>query len=205
MTSDKKGRRSDRPTSGLQKERESFIQSFFRKGAQLTQELVKESERLHQRVGELEQENAQLRSQIASDDAIRELLRKIETLEHEREILLSRYEEAEAASVRYVDQYTEVETELANLANLYVASYQLHGSLDPGATLRNVKEMLEQLVGLLESGSDPAAWPDDVRAALALAGYGGQNRAPIHLDGVIGGPTLIVDGDTLIRDGEYLV
>ncbi len=39
----------------------------------------------------------------------------------------------------------------------------------------------------------------------ALASYGGQNRAPIHLDGVIGGPTLIVDGDTLIRDGEYLV
>ncbi len=39
----------------------------------------------------------------------------------------------------------------------------------------------------------------------ALASYGGQNRAPIHLDGVIGGPTLIVDGETLIKDGKYLV
>lgn len=39
----------------------------------------------------------------------------------------------------------------------------------------------------------------------ALASYGGQNRAPLHLDGVIGDPTLIVDGDTLIRDGKYLV
>jgi leucyl aminopeptidase (aminopeptidase T) len=39
----------------------------------------------------------------------------------------------------------------------------------------------------------------------ALASYGGQNRAPIHLDGVIGGPTLVVDGETLIKDGEYLV
>ncbi len=39
----------------------------------------------------------------------------------------------------------------------------------------------------------------------ALASYGGQNRAPIHLDGVIGDPTLIVDGKTLIKDGDYLV
>lgn len=39
----------------------------------------------------------------------------------------------------------------------------------------------------------------------ALASYGGQNRAPLHLDGVIGDPTLIVDGDTLIREGKYLV
>jgi len=39
----------------------------------------------------------------------------------------------------------------------------------------------------------------------ALAAYGGQNHAPIHLDGVIGHPTLTVDGQTLIRDGEYLV
>lgn len=39
----------------------------------------------------------------------------------------------------------------------------------------------------------------------ALASYGGQNRAPLHLDGVIGKPTLVVDGETLIKDGKYLV
>ncbi|MBN1680116.1 MAG: aminopeptidase [Anaerolineae bacterium] len=39
----------------------------------------------------------------------------------------------------------------------------------------------------------------------ALDSYGGQNRAPLHLDGVIGAPTLIVDGETLIKDGDYLV
>lgn len=39
----------------------------------------------------------------------------------------------------------------------------------------------------------------------ALDSYGGQNRAPIHLDGVIGSPTLVVDGQTLIEDGDYLV
>ncbi|MBI5958322.1 MAG: aminopeptidase [Chloroflexi bacterium] len=39
----------------------------------------------------------------------------------------------------------------------------------------------------------------------ALESYGGQNRAPIHLDGVIGGPTLVVDGKTLIKNGDYRV
>ncbi len=39
----------------------------------------------------------------------------------------------------------------------------------------------------------------------ALESYGGQNRAPIHLDGVIGAPTLEVDGEVLIRAGDYLV
>jgi aminopeptidase len=39
----------------------------------------------------------------------------------------------------------------------------------------------------------------------AIAPYGGQNKAPIHLDGVVGQPTLIVDGQVLIKQGQYLV
>jgi aminopeptidase len=34
---------------------------------------------------------------------------------------------------------------------------------------------------------------------------GGKNRAPIHIDGVVGQPTLVVDGETLIEEGRYLV
>ncbi len=34
---------------------------------------------------------------------------------------------------------------------------------------------------------------------------GGHNPAPIHVDGVVGQPTLVVDGETLIERGEYLV
>ncbi len=39
----------------------------------------------------------------------------------------------------------------------------------------------------------------------AVAPYNGQNRAPIHLDGVMGDPTLFVDGTLLIDNGKYLV
>jgi hypothetical protein len=72
---------------------------------------------------------------------------EIEGLEREKGSLLSRFEEVEAASQKWVDQYTEVESELANFANLYVASYQLHASLSFRTTLRQIKELLEQLVG----------------------------------------------------------
>ena len=34
---------------------------------------------------------------------------------------------------------------------------------------------------------------------------GGRNPSPIHVDGVVGEPTLVVDGETLIERGEYLV
>ena len=39
----------------------------------------------------------------------------------------------------------------------------------------------------------------------ASPSYGGANEAPIHIDGVVGQPTLVVDGETLIENGDYLV
>jgi leucyl aminopeptidase (aminopeptidase T) len=39
----------------------------------------------------------------------------------------------------------------------------------------------------------------------ASPSFGGVNSAPIHIDGVVGQPTLVVDGETLIEEGRYLV
>ncbi|GAB4539896.1 MAG: aminopeptidase [Anaerolineae bacterium] len=39
----------------------------------------------------------------------------------------------------------------------------------------------------------------------ASPSYGGVNPAPIHIDGVVGQPTLVVDGEVLIDAGRYLV
>lgn len=39
----------------------------------------------------------------------------------------------------------------------------------------------------------------------AVPPYNGQNHAPIHLDGVMGDPTLTIDGSVLIEHGRYLV
>ena len=163
---DSKGRPrtpSDHPPEDLKKERDAFIQQFFRKGAQFTEELLRENERLRGQMAELENENKRLRAHLASDEAIRELLRKIEELEDEKKRLVTKSvlieQENEGVSMRYA----EVEAELANFANLYVATSQLHTARSVRGVVRNLKELLAQLLGAagfaiyLESGGDLVA------------------------------------------------
>jgi len=128
-------------------ERDSFVHTFFKKGAEFTDELLRENDRLRKRLFDLESENAALRTHLASDEAIRELLRKIEHLEREKEQLLSHVREAERHSSHLFTRYSEVEEELSNLAHLYVASYQLHSTLHLREVIRHLKELLTQLVG----------------------------------------------------------
>jgi hypothetical protein len=138
---------SDRPPEDLKKERDAFIQQFFRKGAQFTEELLKENERLRDRINDLEHENSKLRAALASDEAIRELIRKIEDLEREKQDLLGRSARAEAVKANFTQMYEEVEGELANFANLYVATAQLHSARSVRNVLRALKELLAQLLG----------------------------------------------------------
>lgn len=138
---------SDRPPDDLKKERDAFIQQFFRKGAQFTEELLKENERLRERMGELETEARRLRAHLASDEAIRDLLRKIEELESEKQELMNRSVRAETVKENFGAQYSEVESELAHFANLYVATTQLHAARSVRGVLRALKEMLAQLLG----------------------------------------------------------
>ena len=138
---------SDRPPEDLKKERDAFIQQFFRKGAQFTEELLKENERLRERIGDLEHENGKLRAHLASDEAIRDLIRKIEDLEREKQELVGRSARAEAVKDNFSSMYAEVEGELANFANLYVATAQLHSARSVRGVLRALKELLAQLLG----------------------------------------------------------
>ncbi len=127
--------------------RDDFIQTFFRKGAQLTEELLKEDEALRGRMQNLEAENAKLRAQLRSDTAIRELLAKIELLEAEKRQLLDRFDNAGAFGRDFAQRFADIELENSKLASLYVASYQLHSTLDLRSILRQLKELLAQFIG----------------------------------------------------------
>lgn len=147
--SDSKGRttaQSDSPPPDLKKQRDEFLQSFSQ-SARLSQQFVQDFERMLNRVRELEAENATLRAKVEADDAIRDLLKKIDDLESEKEELLSRYEQAEATSSGLAQRFQGIEEEFSNLANLFVASNQLHSSLTPRRVTRRIKEVLAQLVG----------------------------------------------------------
>jgi hypothetical protein len=152
--SDKKGvksKRSDRPPVDLgvqlKVQRDSFVDTFFKKGAEFTADLLAENERLRRVLAESESENAALRTQLASDEAIRDLLRKIDALEREKKALLSHVHEAEAVSTRFGNRHAQIEQELSNLASLHVASYHLHSTLRLPLVVRHLKELLSQIVG----------------------------------------------------------
>jgi nitrate/nitrite-specific signal transduction histidine kinase len=171
--SDNEGRSAapgEGPPEDLKKERDLFIQQFFRKGAQLTEEVLKENERLRERIAELEEENGRLRTHLASDTAIRDLLRKIEQLENEKVQLLHRSVQMESLSDKFSTRHAEVEAELASLANLYVATSQLHASANVRHVLRNIKELLAQLVGAAKFGIYLAS--DDRSQLVAVASEG---------------------------------
>jgi predicted RNase H-like nuclease (RuvC/YqgF family) len=144
-------RQSDEPGpcvgTQLKERRDAFLQTFFKRGAELTDELVSENRRLHEHTSRLEEENASLKTQLASDRAIRDLLEKIDQLEREKERLFSTVYRQEELTSRVANRFQEIESELESFANLYVASFQLHASLNARSVVRNVKELLVQLVG----------------------------------------------------------
>jgi putative methionine-R-sulfoxide reductase with GAF domain len=163
---------SDSPVSDLLKEKEQFLAAFGI-GARLSEEMISEYERMAAKVRALENENARLRATVEADGAVRELLAKIERLEGEKEVLLHRFREVEASSSGFTERFQEIETELGNLANLLVASRQLHASLSPRGVMRRVKEVLAQLVGA-------------ERYAIYFVNGDGTELVPIASEGISG-------------------
>ena len=94
MADDRKPSRSDAPGPDLSQERDQFLRTFS-KGAQLSREFVEEFESMQRRLQDLQAENGKLRAAIEADDAIRELIKKIEALEAEKRELLSHFRKVE--------------------------------------------------------------------------------------------------------------
>lgn len=103
--------------------------------------LISESETLRLLVVELENDNDRLRQELRS---ARE---EIQFRESQENRLRERIEEIHRATDRYASQYLQLEQHNANLSNLYVASYQLHGTLDRGAVLAAIEEIVVNLIG----------------------------------------------------------
>jgi hypothetical protein len=117
-----------------------------------------------------------------ADEAIREALRRIEELEHEKNELLDRITNQAAISTRSVARYLEVEGDMSNLASLYIAGDQLHSTLDVGRVMKHMSELLEQLVG---ARMHAIYYLDEKRACLVpLAATGVDRerlpRLPVH-------------------------
>jgi hypothetical protein len=132
-----------------------FVERVKQDALQYTRELLNDNQRLRLALATAENEVGRLRDELASRSEQEERLR--ETLQH-----------AEEDSQRFSARCCEVEQEISSLANLYVATDRLHGSLDRGEVIVAIQEIVANLIGSEEmalfervapSGSlDLAAW-----------------------------------------------
>jgi hypothetical protein len=104
-------------------------------------ELLKELDGLRSRASVLAQENHVLQERLlAANQALESHAR-----EHAR--LERRLAEVETEGRRFAEQYQRIEAQNSNLANLYVASYRLHGTLHRQEVLAGIQEIVANLIG----------------------------------------------------------
>jgi len=143
----------------------------------LAQDLLGEIERLQVLVAALEAEKSSLEDRTKElpdlariNEALRALLASLEAEMnrlHEQSILLraenerhqkeqarlqTQLEAIRAEGQRFSARFQEVEQQNSNLANLYVASYRLHGTLDRKEVVDTLQEIIANLVGSEEAG-----------------------------------------------------
>ena len=123
--------------------RQEFVQ-MFKRGAEFTEELLKENERLRFRIADAQAS----RGPDAGDATlVQELMEKVQRLEEDRRELVRRFAEVEAENKDFASRYVDIEQENNNLLNIYVASYQLHSTLDFQEVLQIITEIVLNFVG----------------------------------------------------------
>lgn len=173
----------ERPASDLPqdliKERETFVRSFLKKGVEYTELLMDENQELRRELLQLKSDNTRLRSHLASDDAIRDLVKTIEKLESERRELLAGLSELERTEKEHEGRQAEIEQEVNDLANLYIANFQLHASLSPRRVIRHLCDMMGQFVG---ADAFAIYLVDQDAKQIVLVASENMNDAPTTMD-----------------------
>ncbi|AMV72009.1 GAF domain-containing protein [Desulfuromonas carbonis] len=169
------------------KKGEEFLQ-IFKKGAEFTQDLLKENERLRFQLLELEQAARQQQAGSgAGDPELDRLRRRVEDLEQEKQEILHRIKHVEEENLDFANRYVEIENENNMLANLYIASYQLHSTLDFREVLQVITEIVINLIGAEEFAIMLLDEKTNRLTAMATEGLDPETLPTIELgQGIIG-------------------
>lgn len=164
---------------------EDFLQ-IFKKGAEFTQDLMKENERLRFQNLELVEKNKALQGGgVAGGD--KQLQQRIEKLESEKKEILDRIKQVEAENIDFANRYIDIENENNMLANLYIASYQLHSTLDFKEVQQVILEIVINLIGAEEFSIMLLDETTNKLTSVACEGLDNSELPQIELgEGIIG-------------------
>lgn len=170
---------------GMHGRAEEFLQ-VFKKGAEFTQDLMRENERLRYRILQLE-ESQPVQDTLVAPDVHHKLAKRVDELEREKDEILGRIKQVEAENEDFAARYIEIEEENNNLANLYIASYQLHSTLDFREVLQIITEIIINLIGAEEFAIMLLDEKTNEIQAVACEGIQRENIPHVKLGkGVIG-------------------
>lgn len=115
------------------------------------QTLLDENARLRRITVTLESDKERLQEEkLRLTEQVLSLREELESFREKQIRLQQKLAESEAENQRFSNQWVEVEQRNNDLANLYVASYRLHGTLDRGQILTAIQEIIINLIGCEE-------------------------------------------------------
>jgi len=172
---------------GGQKKVEEFLH-LFKKGAEFTQDLLKENERLRYQLLEMESKCKDKGPSSGDQESeIAKLKRRLEAMEQEKEEILGRIKQVEEENIDFANRYVDIENENNMLANLYIASYQLHSTLDFKEVLQIITEIIINLIGAEEFAIQLLDEKVNKLTAVATEGISASDVPKIALgEGIIG-------------------
>ncbi len=148
----------------------SYVRRVLDDNQRYAHELLDKNQELRALVARLEVEKQHLQREVLSLEAaagrVRQLEERLYAAEREcaslRDVVAAHGRDQERLQVllrqvddenrRYAEEFSQLQTQANNLANLYVASYRLHGTLDRRQLIEATKEIVANLIGSEEMG-----------------------------------------------------
>lgn len=159
---------------GLVDEARQFFRELLEANRSLRLRAASQDERLAQMAGEVaEARRESTRSRELEQENIR--------LTREVAVLRERQEEVESEHLDVTGRFSQIEEQYVMLANLYVASYQLHATVRYADVLQVVKEILANLIGVTRMRLYLRTKRGDLLLVAAL-GTPGEGTARLALD-----------------------
>lgn len=118
-----------------------YVEEVRKSTQEYIERLVEESQKMRSLIHSLESERCELEKQLIVTQA------ELDCMKVQRENLRKQFDAIESEYGTYCEKYVRVEQANDNLAQLYVATYRLHGTLDRGELLGAIKEIVVNLIG----------------------------------------------------------
>jgi nitrate/nitrite-specific signal transduction histidine kinase len=181
---------------------ESYIQKINDDTRRALAELRSQNERLRLQSAAFESDRNRLRQEkLRLQDQLM-TAREERSLRHEEHCaLMRRLSDVELENERVATQFLDIETQNTNLANLYVASYQLRSSLKRTEIMAAIKEIVVNLIGSEDFAIFERA---DEEERLMLVDWFDEPSCPMYEvrfgEGIIG--SVAVSGNAYIATDE---